>query len=130
MRASLGLRLWDDLRADLRYAFRMLLKSPGFTAIAVGSLALGIGANTAIFSVAKQVLLDRLAVPNAEELQLFRWSAARNNVAHSVWGDWDTLPGGKFSSTSFPYPVYLQLRQQNKALQDLFAFKDVGRRSR
>ena len=127
MRASLGLRLWDNLRADLRYAFRMLLKSPGFTAIAVGSLALGIGANTAIFSVAKQVLLDRLAVPHAEELQLFRWSAARNNVAHSVWGDWDTLPGGKVSSTSFPYPVYLQLRQQNRALQDLFAFKDVGR---
>src|SRR5277367_5697750 len=66
MRASLGLRLWDDLRADLRYAFRMLLKSPGFTAIAVGSLALGIGANTTIFTLTRQVLLDKLDVHKPE----------------------------------------------------------------
>jgi hypothetical protein len=71
MRASLGLRLWDDLRADLRYAVRMLAKSPGFTAVAIGSLALGIGANTAIFTLAKQVLFDRLAVPHPEQLVLF-----------------------------------------------------------
>jgi predicted permease len=126
MRASLGLRLWDDLRADLLYAMRMLWKSPGFTAIAVGSLALGIGANTAIFTVAKAVLLDRLHVPHSEELLLFHWIAPKQSVVHHSWGDWDTLPGNRQTSTSFPYPVYQQLRAHNQALQDLFAFKGVG----
>src|SRR6185437_3518022 len=80
MRASLGLRLWDDLRADLRYALRMLAKSPGFTAIAVGSLALGIGANTTIFTVTKSLLLDKLAVPHPDSLQLLSWSAGEGSV--------------------------------------------------
>ena len=65
MRGSLGLGWWDALWADLRYGVRILSKSPGFTAIAIISLALAIGANATIFSVAKQLLYDRLAVPHA-----------------------------------------------------------------
>ncbi len=126
MRASLGLRLWDDLRADLRYALRMLWKSPGFTAIAVGSLALGIGANTAIFTLAKGVLLDQLHVPHPEQLLLFHWIAPENNIVHHEWGD-EATTQGQTTSTSFPYPVYRQLRAQNQVLQDLFGFKGVGR---
>lgn len=127
MRASLGLRLWDDLRADLRYAVRMLVKSPAFTFVAVGSLALGIGANTAIFTLARQVLLDRLAVPHPEQLLLFHWIAPRGNVVHETWGDWDELPGGLLTSTAFPYPAYEQLRHANQGLEDIFGFKDTGR---
>jgi predicted permease len=127
MRASLGLRLWDDLWSDLRYAVRMLWKSPGFTAIAVGSLALGIGANTAIFTMAKAVLLDRLHVPHPEELLLLHWVAPKQSAVHHSWGDWETLPGNQQTSTSFPYPIYQQLRAHNQVLQDLFAFKDIGR---
>lgn len=127
IRASVGLRLWDDLRADLRYATRTLMKSPGFTAIAIGSLALGIGANTAIFILAKQVLLDRLAVPHPEQLQLFRWIAPEHSMVHHVSGGLDSTPGGQKTSTSFPYPVYQQLRRDNHMLGDLFAFKDGDR---
>ncbi len=127
MRASLGLRWWDQFWADLRYALRILRKSPGFTAIAVGSLALGIGANTAIFTVAQHMLLDRLNVPNPEQLRMFYLSQPRDGVVNEMWGWWDDLPGGEHVSTSFTYPVYEQLRRQNPALVDVMAFKPYGR---
>lgn len=124
MRASLGLRLWDELAADLRYAIRLLRKSSAFTFIAAGSLALAIGANTAIFSVAKQVLFDRLSVPHPEELRLLRWTGGPKLAIHSYWGDFDTSPGGGMRTTIFSYPAYTQLRASNRVLEDIFAFTE------
>jgi predicted permease len=121
-----GLPVVENVRRDMGYAVRMLRKSPGFTAIAIGSLALGIGSNTAIFSIAKQVLLDRLHVPHPGELRLFAWHSGRNSAVHSSWGDWDKTAAG-MTSTSFSYPVYQLLRKENQQLADLFAFKDIGR---
>ncbi len=127
MRASLGLRWWDELWSDLRYGLRMLRKSPGFTAIAAISLALAIGANTTIFSIAKQLLYERLNVEHAEQLRLLAWTGTEAHVAvHHVWGDYDSLPGGRVTSTAFSYPAYLELRTQNRTLQDLIAFKVTG----
>ena len=124
MRASLGLRWWDELWADLRYGVRILRKSPGFTAIAVGSLALAIGANTTIFSVAKQLLYERLNVPHAEELRLLRWKGDDHEAVHGMWGDWDSLPGCRHHGSAFLIPVFQQLRAQNQWFSDLFAFKE------
>jgi predicted permease len=125
-RESLGLRLWDDLFADLRYGLRMLKKSPGFTAIAVTSLALGIGANTVIFTLAKEALLDTLAVPHPGQLRLLAVDRDRNSVIEKMWGEFHDGPHGTSETTAFSYPVYKLLRHQNHEFQDLFAVKDLG----
>src|SRR5579885_2503989 len=85
MRVSLGLGYWDHLRADLRYAVRMLKKSPSFAAIALISLTLGIGANTTIFTLAKHIMMDRLAVPHPEQLRLLNWISPKHGAVHSIW---------------------------------------------
>ena len=124
MRASLGLRWWDEFRADARYAGRMLFKSPGFTAVAVISLALAIGANATIFSVAKQILYERLAVPQAGELRLLAWTGDEAHVAvHSIWGNSDRVAGGGVTSNVFSYAAFQHLRAENRVLGGLFAFK-------
>jgi len=120
-RESLGFRLWDELRADCRYALRMMRQNPGFTAVAVVSLGLGIGANTAIFTFAKEILLTKMEVPHPERLRTFSWTPGphTNFTGHS-WGN--LLPE---VASPFPYPLYLEMRRHNDALDDLAAFKDV-----
>jgi predicted permease len=124
MRASLGLRWIDEVSSDLRYAVRMLRKNPGFTFIAATSLALAIGANTTIFSIARQLLYQRLNVPNADELVVLRWNGDGKEVVHGMWGDFDRYRESGTTSSVFSYPVYQQLRAHNQVLQDLFGYKE------
>ena len=126
-RRAWGAQFLDELLGDLRYALRMLARSPGFALIAVGSLALGIGANTVIFTAAQHMLLDRLAVPHPEQLRMLEWLQPSNNgVVNDLWGWWDDRADGSSVSTSFSYPVYEQLREHNKSMQELFAFKPLN----
>ena len=124
MRAALGLRWWDAFWGDLRYGLRILRKSPGFTAIAASSLALAIGANTTIFSLAKSLLYDRLNVPHPEELRMLRWYGDGHRAVHNTWGDFSSTPDGIATSSVFSYPIYRQLRQQNRSMQDLLAYSE------
>lgn len=126
-RQAWGTRWFDEMRGDLRYALRTLSRSPGFAVIAVGSLALGIGANTVIFTAAQHMLLDRLVVPHPEQLRLLEWTATKNSVVQQMWGEYDDLPGGGEVSTSFSYAAYRQLRESNRSMADIFAFKPFGR---
>jgi predicted permease len=124
IRASVGLRWWDDLWGDLQYGARILWKSPGFTSLAVVSLALAIGANTSIFSLANQLLYAQLGVPHPEQLRLLTIIASEHSVVHSSWGSISPAAGGGTRFASFTYPIYQQLRKESHVLDDIFAFKE------
>ena len=96
--------------SDFKYALRMLAKSPAFTAIAALTLALGIGANSAIFSVVDAVLLRPLPFPKPHELV-------------AVWGS-VSHTGGEKETDSFPN--YVDLRDQSQTLQSLTAYTRAG----
>jgi hypothetical protein len=82
----LVIRLLDDLRADCRYTSRLLRQSPTFTVVAILSVALGIGANTAIFTLMEAVLWKTIPVRNPEQLRLLTWTSGPQNVeADQAW---------------------------------------------
>jgi predicted permease len=126
-RESLGLRLWDELCADLRSGLRVLRQSPVFTGVAVISLALGIGANTAIFSIANQILLKTLSVPHAERLRLFTWARRPDSHLGPVWGSFDRNEFGEGIGATFPYPLYQSMARQQKVMESIAGFKDLQR---
>jgi predicted permease len=104
----------ETIIKDIRYAFRGLLKRPVFSLVAIITLALGIGANTAIFTLVNAVLLKSLPVSKPEELVLF--SDVRGEGTQQ--GD---APSGKWAL--FSYDSYLYLRKQNQTFQDICAFR-------
>ena len=112
---------------DLRYGARMLLKQKGLTAIAVLSLALGIGANTALFSVVDAMLLKKLPVKEPDRLALFGARSPRDFSPGSYTGNSSRDPvTGERVMTSFPYQSFARFREQPGVLSDVFAFGGVS----
>jgi putative ABC transport system permease protein len=101
---------FQDLAQDLRYGLRVLRKSPGFTAVAILTLALGIGANTAIFSLIDTVMLRSLPVQNPEQLVIL----ARTSMGPSREPD-----------ISFSNPVWQEIRDRQDIFSSAFATSDV-----
>jgi macrolide transport system ATP-binding/permease protein len=105
-RDARGVRMLEEFLQDLRYSTRMLLKRPGFTLIAILTLALGIGANTAILSTVNGFILRPQPVENPEELVASFWGSKKDA---EVWG-------------GFSYANYVDLRERNQSLSGMLVW--------
>jgi predicted permease len=127
-----GLWRWrplDELAQDLRFAFRTHLKNRAVTLFAMLSLALGIGANTAIFSLMEAALWKPMAVRDPQQLRLFTWTTGPHGIPDSTWDDWSRVgPNNPVKiGAGFSYEVFEALERDAPAFERVFAFKLVGR---
>src|SRR5262245_8047743 len=98
----------DSLLQDIRYALRMLLKRPAFSAVVIATLAIGIGANAALFSVVNGVLLNPLPYPDPDQLVTLHQSKPN------------------FETGSVPYPNFLDMQRENQTFSTLAFSRYVG----
>ncbi len=100
----------DTLLQDIRYAVRMLIKKPGFTVVVVAALALGIGANTAIFSIVNSILLRPLPYRDPARLAMIWMDNKRMNVDQDIHS----------------YPNYVDYRDQNQVFESMAAYSGIS----
>ncbi len=124
--------IWfDQFRQDLRYGLRQLRRNRGFAAVAILTLALAIGGNTAIFSLLDAIMLRPLPVPRPGQLVFFNWKAANwpKTVSFSSYGDclfrYSTIH--PVNSCSFPMPVLHRLERDRRDFSGVFATSGLQR---
>jgi predicted permease len=128
-REQRGLPMIETLFQDVRYGVRMLAKNPGFTATVVITLALGIGANTAIFSLANALLFKDLPVRNPSQLVILTWAARKQ--PEGLWFTGNSNPtdprSGRELMNVFSYSIFKGIRTRAQTLADAFAFAPLLR---
>jgi predicted permease len=117
--------IFVTLWRDLRFGLRQLQRNPLLAFVGITSLALGIGVNTAIFTAAKRVLFDALAVANPEQLRMLTWVSGQEQPVPPVWGDVGQNATGGLTGNGFSYPVLEEMRKRTDAVEALIAFKDA-----
>ncbi len=124
-RETWSIHLIEELIQDIRYGLRQLRRNPGFTAVAIITLALGIGANTAIFSLVDAVMLKMLPVSNPRQLVVLNW-AAHGGPPHGprgywIWGGLRRDKSGRVASSVFSYPFFRQVSARNQVFSNVAA---------
>jgi predicted permease len=109
------------LLKDLKLAFRVLLATKGWTAVVLLSLALGIGANTALFTAVNGILLQTVSAPDPAALVRFNWAGQNDMVRSSSDYGYSGTVGERSVRSTFSYPMFKQLRAANTSLTDLAA---------
>jgi predicted permease len=123
-----GVFVWfESLLRDLRYGLRQLRRTPTLTLVVVFSLALGIGANSAIFSLVDAALLKPLPVRNPQSLRLIEWSTAEGwpgDLCHMHTGDTTGGANGPMRGSSIAPRIYRQLAAEQRGFASLIGFSD------
>jgi predicted permease len=127
-------RMWvgtflEQVAQDLRYAVRAMLANKLFSAMAILSLALGIGANTAIYSFMDAIMLRAMPVARPGELVIVNWHSQKGDspVIRGQSGSAYREPGGGSTSPNFPFEAYEFLRDNNHVFSSLFAYNNARR---
>src|SRR4051812_352459 len=123
-------RFWSELGQDVRYAARTMAANKAFSALAILSLALGIGANTAIYSFMESILLRSLPVPDPESLVVLNWHSRPPegpgkewvHVVHGIQGRFWPGDKGALVTGIFPYGAFETLREENPVFSTLFGY--------
>lgn len=123
-----GIWVWlESLLRDTRYGLRQLRRTPILTLVVILSLALGIGANSAIFSLVDAALLKPLPVKNPESLRLVEWSTKQGwpeDLCRNLTGDWDGSHNGPMLGSSIAPRIYRQLAAEQNGFAALIGFSD------
>ena len=129
-REARGLNTIENLARDVRYGIRVLGRTPVFTAVAMASLAIGIGANTAVFSLVDTVMLRSLPVRHAEELVVLGWSA--NNTPESLSTSYSVNSGGgrygRWHTNVFSWPI-MEAARRSGALAEAIGYSQLPKLS-
>jgi predicted permease len=114
----------EQLFQDLRYALRTMARNPLFTVMAAMSLALGIGANTAIYTFMDALLMRSLPVVDPQNLAVLNWrnKIEQGTVFHGGSGNWYNDPKSGITARIFPYPAYKLFQKQDAVFSSLFAY--------
>ena len=126
-REARGLRFLDELRGDLRYGRHQLVRTPSFSLLAIAVLAVGIGANSAIFSAIDAVMLRSLPVHEPEQLRRIEWISRNDDFAQSYNGSMRPNALKELVAWSVSYPVYQYIRDSSTSFSGLITFSGFVR---